>query len=557
LSASSSLRQCYCLAALQRGEAATAGEAISADLILLNGRVYTMDERQPLAQAVAVRCGRIVAVGQDDDIRALAGPAAEEIDAGGRAVLPGFTDAHIHFVDYGLSLSQVQLDGVPSLQKAVARVAKRARTAKPGEWIRGRGWNRNLWPGGRFPNRWDLDPVTPHNAVFLPSKDGHAAWVNSLALQLAGVTAATPDPPGAQFERDPQTGELTGLLKEKAAIDTVEHVCAQFSSAQNVAAIHAATKRLHGMGIVGVHTPEGAPQLQALQHVWRQGELAVRVNFMVPEEHLPALHALGLQGGFGDEFLRLGAIKIFSDGALGPRTADMFDPYDGEPGNRGIEVTGSERLRQLVAGCIAGGWSPAIHAIGDRANSRVLDALEDHWRAWTTQGLRPRIEHVQLLAPQDLPRLGAMGVIASMQPIHCTSDMVMAERHWGTRCCGAYAWCSLLASGAVLAFGSDAPVEEPDVFRGIHAAVTRQLPDGTPAGGWYPEQCLTVAEAVYAYTLGSAYASGEERSKGSLSVGKQADLIVLSQDIFAIPPEELLRTRVDMTVIAGEVVYGA
>jgi len=540
---------CHC-------EPPAGGEAISsADLILLNGRVYTMDERLPLAQAVAVRCGRIVAVGQGADIRALAGPDTEEVDAGGRAVLPGFTDAHIHLVDYGLSLGLVQLDGVPSLQEAVARVAERARTAKAGEWILGRGWNRNLWPGGCFPSRQDLDPVTPHNPVFLPSKDGYAAWVNSLALQLAGVTAATPDPPGAQFERDPQTGEPTGLLKEGAAIEVVGRVCTQFSTAQMVTAIQAATERLHRMGIVGVHTPEGAPQLQALQHVWRRGELGLRVNFMVPEQHLQAVHSLGLRGGFGDEFLRLGAIKIFADGALGPRTADMFDPYDGEPDNRGIEVTTSERLRQLVTGCIADGWSPAIHAIGDRANNRALDALEEHWRNWTTQGLRPRIEHVQLLAPQDLPRLGAMGVIASMQPIHCTSDMAMAERHWGARCSGAYAWRSLLASGAVLAFGSDAPVEDPDVFRGIHAAVTRQLPDGTPTGGWYPEQRLTVAEAVYAYTMGSAYASGEERIKGSLSVGKQADLIVLSQDIFALPPEELLHTQVEMTLIAGEPVY--
>jgi predicted amidohydrolase YtcJ len=516
-----------------------------------------MDERLPLAQAVAVRCGRIVAVGQDADVRALAGPDTEQVDARGRAVLPGFTDAHIHLVDYGLSLSLVQLDGVPSLPEAVARVAEWARTAKPGEWILGRGWNRNLWPGGRFPSRHDLDPATPHNPVFLPSKDGHAAWVNTLALQLAGITAATPDPPGAQFERDAQTGEPTGLLKEGAAIDAVGRVCTQFSTAQMVAALQAATERLHRMGIVGVHTPEGAQQLRALQEVWRKGELGLRVNFMVPEESLEAAHSMGLQGGFGDEFLRLGAIKIFADGALGPRTADMFDPYGGEPDNRGIEVTTSERLRQLVASCTSGGWSPAVHAIGDRANNRVLDALEEHWRDWTTRGLRPRIEHVQLLAPQDLPRLGAMGVIASMQPIHCTSDMVMADRHWGARCSGAYAWRSLLASGALLAFGSDAPVEDPNVFRGIHAAVTRQLADGTPAGGWYPEQRLTVAEAVYAYTMGSAYASGEECSKGSLSVGKQADLIVLSQDILARPPEELLHTRVEMTLIAGEVVYDA
>ncbi len=532
-------------------------EAISpVDLILLNGIVHTMDERLPLAQAVAIRDGRIVAVGEDAAIRALAGPDTEQVDAGGRAVLPGFTDAHMHLVDYGLSLSLVQLDGISTLEEAVARVAARARVARRGEWIRGRGWNRNLWPGGRFPNRQDLDPVTPDNPVYLPSKDGHAAWANSLALQLAGVTAATPDPPGAQFERDPRTGELTGLLKEGAAMDIVEHAITPFSTEEMAAAIRTAAAHLHRLGVVGVHTPEGAPQLQAIQHLWQNGELGLRVNFMVADKYLPALLDLGLRGGFGDEFLRLGAIKIYADGALGPRTADMFDDYDGEPGNRGIEVTGSDRLRELVAGCVAGGWSPAIHAIGDRANNRVLDALEEHWRAWTTLGLRPRIEHVQLLAPQDLPRLGAMGVIASMQPIHCTSDWIMAQRHWGTRCSGAYAWSSLLASGATLAFGSDAPIEEPDVLRGIHAAVTRRCADGTPQGGWYPEQCLTVEEAVRAYTLGAAFASGEERSKGSLSVGKQADLIVLSQDIFAIPPEEILHTQVEMTILAGEVVFG-
>ena len=542
----------------RHSEPPTAGEATSsADLILLNGRVHTMDEHLPLAEAVAVRCGRIIAVGRDADIRALAGPATEELDARGRVVLPGFTDAHIHFVDYGLSLSRVQLDGVPTLQKAVARVARRARTVAPGEWILGRGWNRNLWPGGRFPNRHDLDPVTPHNPVFLHSKDGHAAWANSLALQLAGVTAATPDPPGAQFERDPHTGEPTGLLKESAATDIVDRAATQSSMAQRITAIEAATKRLHSMGIVGVHTPEKVPDLQALQEVWRKGELRLRVNFMLPDKQLPAVTDLGLQGGFGDEFLRLGAVKIYADGALGPRTADMFDPYDGEPDNCGIEVTTSERLLALVAACTAGSWSPAIHAIGDRANNRALDALEEHWRNWTLRGLRPRIEHVQLLAPQDLPRLGAMGVIASMQPIHCTSDMVMADRHWGRRCSGAYAWRSLLASGAVLAFGSDAPIEEPDVFRGIHAAVTRQLPDGTPPEDWYPEQCLTVAEAVYAYTMGAARASGEECVKGSLTAGKQADLIILSQDIFQAPPEELPHTRVETTMVAGEVVYTA
>ena len=528
---------------------------MEADLILCNGRVYTMDKEVPLAEAVAVRGGRMMAVGDNAAIRALAGAETEVLDVAGCVVLPGFTDAHIHLVHYGLSLTQVQLDGVTSLQEAVARVAERAQRAKPGEWIRGWGWNRNLWPGAPFPTKWDLDPVTPHNPVYLYSKDGHAAWVNSLALQLAGINADTPDPPGAQLERDAQTGEPTGLLKEDGAMKMVERVAGPVSLSEKIAAVHAAVEQLHRLGIVGVHVPEEAHDLRAVQEVWLKGELNLRVNMMIPAEHLDNALQLGLCRGFGDEFLRLCAVKAFADGSLGTRSADMFTPYEGEPGNRGIEVTSTVRLSAWVADCTQGGWNIAIHAIGDRANCRALDALEEHWQEWSRLGLRPRIEHVQLISPQDLPRLGAMGVVASMQPIHCTSDMLMADRYWGARCSWAYAWRSLRDSGAVLAFGSDAPVETPDVLRGIFAAVTRQREDGTPPGGWYPEQCLTVPEAVYAYTMGAAYASGEECSKGSLSVGKLADMVVLSGDIFDLPPQEILHTRVEMTILEGEVVY--
>ena len=530
---------------------------LQADLVLFNGRIYTMDDQLPLAQAVAVRSGRILAVGDDVKIRALAGPDTEQWDLHGGAVLPGLTDAHIHLVGYGLSLTQVQLDGLASLQEAVARVAERARAAKAGAWIRGRGWNRNLWPGAPFPSKHDLDPVTPHNPVYLRSKDGHAAWMNTLALQKAGLARETPDPPGGQFERDPETGELTGVLKEEPAIQVIEEAAGPVPLEERMEAIHAALERLHSMGIVGVHVPEEQHELAALQSVWLQGELALRVNMMIPDKHLDRALQMGLHAGLGDEFLRLCAVKVYADGSLGSRTADMFEPYDDEPDNHGIAVTSSERLSQVVADCTAGGWSMAVHALGDRANSRVLDALEEHWRQWSRRGLRMRIEHVQLISPQDVPRLGTMGVIASMQPIHCPSDMIMAERHWGARCSGAYAWRSLLESGAVLAFGSDAPVEDPDVLRGIFAAVTRQREDGAPPGGWYPEQCLTVPEAVYAYTMGAAYASGEERIKGSLSVGKQADMVVLSQDIFDLPPQEILNTRVEATFLAGEVVYSA
>lgn len=527
-----------------------------ADLLLLNGRVYTMDGRLPVAQAVAVRAGRILAVGDDAQMRALAGHDTERLDLKGRTVVPAFTDAHIHLVNYGLSFTQVPLDGIPSLERVLARIADYIAGTRPGEWIRGWGWNRNLWPGAPFPNKGDLDLITPSNPAFLRSKDGHAAWVNSLALELAGLTSATPDPPGGELVRDAETGELTGVLKEDPAIDLIKNTAGPAPLNDMERAIKEAGQRLHRMGIVGVHVPEEEYELAALQSVWRKGALRLRVNMMIPERNLESALRMSLQSGLGDTLLRLGAIKVYADGSLGTRTADLFDPYDDEPSNFGIEVTDSERLDRIVGAATAGGWPVAVHALGDRANSRVLDALEQHWKEWSKLSLRPRIEHVQLIAPQDLPRMAAMGVIASMQPIHATSDMEMAERHWGKRCSGAYAWRSILDSGAVLAFGSDAPVEDPSVMKGIFAAVTRQREDGTPRGGWYPEQRLTVADALQAYTMGPAYASGEEGIKGSLAVGKLADMVVLSQDIFETPPEQLLCTGVEATVLGGELVFG-
>ncbi len=529
---------------------------MQADVVLFGGRIYTMDQARPLARGVAIRDGRVIAVGTEAEIRDVAGPDTEQINLEGRTALPGFTDAHLHLVEYGLSLTGVQLDGLNSSASAASAVAERVRRTPPGEWIRGYGWNRNLWPDSSFPTRRELDHAAPGNPVYLISKDMHTGWANSLALEAAGLDRDTPDPPGGQFLREAEIGELTGVLQERA-MEAMAKVAGPFSEAELAPAILSAVQTLHRMGVVGVHTPERANGLSGLQSVWRQGDLDLRVNVMIRSEDFVHARAMGLGAGFGDEYLRLLAVKAYSDGALGSRTADMFEPYDTDPVNRGIEVTSSEVLSQLIAECSSTGWEIAIHAIGDRANSRVLDALEEHWSDWRSRGIRPRIEHVQLISPEDVPRLGAMGVIASMQPIHCTSDMLMAEEHWGARCSGAYAWRSLLENGATLAFGSDAPVEKPDVLHGIHAALTRTREDGEPAGGWYAEQCLTVPEAVYAYTLGAAYASGEERIKGSISVGKQADLVVLSRDIFEGQAQDVLGTEVEMTIVAGEVVFAS
>ncbi len=526
-----------------------------ADLTVVNARIYTMDADHPMAEALAVCGGRIVSVGDRDAVRATVGPDTEELDAQGRLLLPAFTDAHIHLVEYGQSLQRLQLDQETSIDAVVRRVAERAGKATPGTWIRGLGWNRNLWQGSPLPTRQDLDAAAPNVPVLLDSKDLHAAWVNTAGLRAAGISAQTPDPPGGVIERDARTGEPTGVLKEGPAVRLVSDHIPHASLAELQVAIDAATCNLHRLGITSVHVPEGYRELRAVMDLWHRGDLGLRILWMVAAEQLPCLVQAGLTGGFGDEWLSLGPVKAFADGALGSRTADMFDAYETEPRNHGVQVTSTESLTALVGECTMGGWNVAIHAIGDRANSRVLDALEKHWREWKTRGLRPRIEHVQLLAPQDLPRLGAMGLVASMQPIHCTSDMEMAERYWGRRCSGAYAWRSLLESGAHLTFGSDAPVEEPSVFRGLYAAVTRRRENGPPLKGWYPQQRLSVSEAVYCYTMGAAYAAGQERETGSITFGKRADLILLSEDIFSQPSEALLETQVDLTMIGGEIAY--
>jgi predicted amidohydrolase YtcJ len=310
------------------------------------------------------------------------------------------------------------------------------------------------------------------------------------------------------------------------------------------------------MGITGIHNMEAAPALRAFQELRRRGEWKLRVLQQIPEVDMDDAIALGIQSGYGDDWIRFGAVKIFADGSLGARSALMVDPYEGEPHNRGIAVSTAEHLKMQVMKAARAGLAVHIHAIGDQANRNVLDAIEATRRAGVGLHLRHRIEHAQVLHPDDLPRFAALQVIPSMQPIHCTQDIVLADRHWGERSRLAYAWSSLLSSGAVLAFGSDAPVETPDVLQGIYAAVTRRRGDGYPGPeGWWPEECVSVEEALYAYTLGAAYAGGEEASKGSLTPGKLADLTVLEQDIFTLAAHQLPTTQVSATMVGGEFVY--
>lgn len=525
------------------------------DLVLYNGDIHTMDAAQPRTRAVAIAGDRIWALGDDASMRALLGPGGTVLDLKGRTVVPGFTDSHLHFMSYGLGLLQIDLAAVASLDEALARVGQRAQATPAGQWLLGRGWDHSLWAGGAFPTRHDLDRVAPDHPVWLRRKCGHAGWANSRALSLAGITAQTPDPPGGVIDRDPTSGEPTGILKE-TALELIEGLLAEPSPDEGAAAIQAAIVHAHRWGIVGVHTMEGPAALRAFQTLHRQGALNLRVLMQIPEENLDAAIQMGIQSGLGDARLRIGALKVFADGALGARTAHMLAPYEGEPDNVGIAVAGAEHLREVVGKAARAGIAVFAHAIGDRANREVLDAIEASRQAGEGAHLRHRIEHVQIIHPDDVPRLARLGVVASMQPIHATQDMDLADALWGTRSDHAYAFRRLLDAGAALTFGSDAPVEVMNVLTGIHAAVTRRRADGSPGPeGWYPEQRLTVTEAVHAYTAGPAYASGEEAIKGSLTPGKRADLVVLSRDIFAIDPMELLHTEVVATLLDGEFVY--
>ena len=525
-----------------------------ANLVLYNGNIYTMDKLSPHTEAVAIAADRILAVGSNSAMRDLLAPDGKAVDLGGQTVFPGFIDAHLHFMSYGLSLREIDLIGTDSLDEAVQRVADRAATTDDESWLTGRGWDQLNWVNG-FPAKADLDRVAPNHPVFLRRKCGHAGWANSRALAAAGITAGTPDPEGGEIVRDATTGEPTGILLE-TAMTLVGNLIAEPTHEEAVAAVRTAMDHVHKMGIVGVHNMEGAPALRAFQQLREDGELGLRLVQQIPEVDLDEAIALGIRSGFGDDWIRIGALKIFSDGALGARTALMVDPYEDEPDNYGIAVATAEHLDRQVEKAARNGLAVHIHAIGDKANRNVLDAVEKTRKAGIGLHLRHRIEHAQVLHPDDLARFVELGVIASMQPIHCTADIVYADANWGERSRLAYAWSSLLASGAVLAFGSDAPVETPDILQGIYAAVTRRPASADPSvESWYPEECVSAAEAVYAYTMGAAYSAGEEVSKGSITPGKLADIVVLDRDIVAEDANAILEADVMATMVGGQFVY--
>ena len=529
--------------------------------VLYNGKILTQDERQPQASAIAIGGGRLLAVGDDAEILALASAGTKREDLGGGLVLPGLTDAHLHWQMTAQALQRVNVYEVPSREEALRRVAERAAATPAGDWLLGGGWRQDNWADRAFPTAAELDTVAPAHPALLTDKSGHAAWVNGAALRIAGLDAASADPPGGSLQRD-EAGALTGVLFE-TAIDLVRRHIAPLSDEDIADHMRAAQQQALAAGLTGIHCFDGPTSLRALQILRERGELALRVCKMVKTEFIPAALELGLRQGFGDDWLWLGAQKIFADGALGPRTAYMMAPYDGEPENRGICVTDAEELAEKVSIASAAGFASAIHAIGDRAVHEVLNvfaaAREEEAVAGIQRGeRRHRIEHLSLVHPPDIPRVAELGVIASVQPIFAPSDYQMADRYWGARGQFAYDTRTQLDLGACVAFGTDSPVEPLAPLINIHAAVTRQRPDGSPGpAGWYPAAKLTLEEAIAGYTRGPAYAAGREERLGQLRAGFWADLIVLDRDVTQLPAAELLDAQILATIVGGKWFYGS
>ena len=524
------------------------------DTILLNGNIITLDANRPRVGALAISYGRIVALGGDYEIRQLAKAGTSIFNLDGQTVLPGLTDAHLHWEAQSRAQSSVNVYEAPEKQVAIARVRERVRETPAGEWVQGQGWAQDLWRDRAFPTRHDLDQVAPAHPVYLSAKSGHAAWVNSAALQRARISDSTADPEGGQIVRD-SDGAATGILLE-TAMDLVSARIPSPTGDELADMMTDAQARALRSGITMIHDFDEPTCLAALQILRERGALSLRVLKQINQPWLEAAIASGIRSGFGDDWIRIGALKLFADGALGPKTALMFEPYLGEPDNYGMALVDKEEMIEYVSRASEFGLPSSIHAIGDKAVHDALDVFESVRRQEAERGearsdRRHRIEHVQIIHPQDADRLAELDVIASMQPIHATSDMVTADRYWGDRTAHAYNPRLQLDKGARVAFGSDAPVEPLDPFIGIHAAVTRQR-DGAPDGGWHPEAKLSIHESILGFTHGPAYAARMEDRLGKLREGYLADLIVLDRDIYQVEPEEILELKVLGTMVDGE-----
>ena len=533
-----------------------------ADVVLVHGKVWTENPQQ--AEAVAILGNRIAGVGSSAEMLQLAGPGTKVIELGGKRVLPGFNDAHVHFIDGGSGLASVQLRDASSQAEFGRRIAGFAKTQPKGAWILQGNWDHEKWVPAQLPNHQLIDDVTADNPVFVYRLDGHMALANALAMKLAGVTRDTTDIPGGVIVRDTD-GNPTGVFKD-AAVALIERVIPPMTAQQMTAAIVAGEKYAAENGVTSIQDLPGsttdmhsAATFRAYETMWREGRLTVRISRGQRLLDWKRLADVGVITGLGNDTLRVGGLKSFADGALGSTTAWFFQPYSDSPNTSGIasdELVHSEAMYADMKGGDLAGLQLITHAIGDRANNTILNMYERLEKEDGPRDRRWRIEHAQHLLRSDIPRFASLHVVASMQPYHCIDDGRWAEKRIGSeRIKTTYAFRSLLDSGATLAFGSDWPVAPMVPLMGIYAATTRRTLDGKNPEGWVPEQKITVAEAVHAYTFGSAYAEGEETVKGWLAPGKLADLVVLSKDIFHIDPIEIENTSVELTVFNGKIIY--
>lgn len=528
-----------------------------ADLVVVNARVYTADDTRPLADAFAVRDGRVAFVGSTREARSLAGATTRVVDLGGKTVIPGMVDAHAHYSGLAETLSTVDLMGVPSYDELIRRVQARAATLPKGSWVQGRGWDQNQWADGEFPTHERLTAAVPDHPVYLTRVDGHAALVNRAAMQAASLTRGSRDPSGGRILKA-ANGEPTGVLIDRAQ-GLVSRVIAPPSREQTRQALLDAQSAMHRWGLTGVHDAgAGRAMIELYEDIAKAGELDLRLYTMIADDSAAIAHflAIGPRSSLHNNRVWIRAIKLYSDGALGSRGAALLEPYSDDPGNNGLLISPMEHIQDVAERALQKGFQVNSHAIGDRGNRVVLDAYEQALDRNPRADHRFRIEHAQIIHYSDIPRFAQLGVIPSMQASHQTSDMYWAGKRLGPeRLLGAYAWRSLLNTGVIIPNGSDFPVEYVNPLISFHAAIARQDANDYPVGGWYPDQRMTRDEALKSMTLWPAYSAFQEAEFGSLSVGKHADFVVLDQDIMRVAPELVLKTEVMSTWVGGKAVY--
>ncbi len=542
-----------------------------ADIVISNARVYTVNVKHPWDEAIAIRGGKIVAVGSAKEIGAYRGPTTHVIDAGGKLVLPGFTDCHIHFLDGSLSLQRVQLDDAKDVREIQRRVKAYAESHPEQPWVRGRGWTYPAMGPTNLPDKKYLDDIVPDRPVYLEAFDGHTWWANSKALQLAGITRDTPNPPGGEIVRDPKTGEATGAIKEDSADALMMRVIPLPSRAETLEAFRAGFKLANRAGLVRVHGAGGVGvvisdlrYVEALDELRKSGELTLRV-YLAYRANPPTITPSQMQdieearAKYRDEWISAGAVKFFMDGVIESHTAAMLTPYSDDPKLTGSLWWDPDAYKQLVADLDKRGIQIFTHAIGDRAVRLTLDAYENAAKVNGTSDRRHRIEHIETITAEDIPRFGKLGVIASFQPLHAYPNddtlLVWARNAGPERAQRAWAWHSVESSGGVLAFGSDWPIVTLNPWEGVQNAVTRQTVEGEPKEGFVPKERISLEDAIRGYTLGAAIAGHREKTEGSIEPGKLADLIIVSQDLFKIEPTEIGKTQVLLTMVGGKIVY--